>query len=320
MPGDRAGLADVDDPSQTRRTLGAVRSVAIVIGSVAALVTAAPAAALCAPTHRIDLTADGPQPAELHVQPEAIVGVTGPQASPPSRIVFAAPACEITLDAGPGSLGGCGFVQPGIYPYRVEGFGAGTGTVVVDPVDWVTLRAATPVVEFGRAATVAGAAYPGNTCGPPQLERPRIVVVGRTSPRGAFGRRASAPLGGSMFPDYRWRLAVRPRIATEYRARWSEYESVGVTIRVRPKVTLGRAGPQSLRVSVRSLRGYRGRWVAVQRRSTRGWRFVRAVRLRRGSTATFRLARRGTVVRVFVPRSVAGRGYVAGVSRPLALG
>jgi hypothetical protein len=291
-----------------------MRTVAATAVTALALACAPAAAALCAPTHNVVVGPAGPVVPELHVPPDSRIGLELPPEAAESRLVFDTPACETVrpTPVGVEVTLFCSLMEPGTYQYRVEGFGAGTGVVVVDPVDWVTVAPARRVVVFGDRLRLTGTLYPGQPCTPPPPGR-RVQVQGRAVGAAAFVIRAAAPFG------QRWRTAVRPRVSTEYRASWSGRVSGVVRIDVRPRVTLRRARGGRLRVTVLSARNYRGRWVAVQRRTARGWRFARAVRLGRGSTTRFRVPRRHGVVRVYVPRSVAGRGYVAGFSRPLRL-
>lgn len=280
------------------------------VASAAALVTAGPAAALCAPSTFIDLTEAGPAPPLVHVRPGSLVSWRSPAASPPSRIVFGGASCS---DYPGGLL--CGFPGPGEYPYSVEGFGEGSGIVVVDEVDWITLSAPARVVTFGRSAVLRGTAFRPYACAP-RLGGPQLRVSRRPAGSRRFVRTRRVTLRPGVADAFEaWRTRVRPSIGTAYRAEWSGHASAVARVDVRPRVALRRTHG-GLRTTVTSLRGYRGRWVAVQRRVGARWRFVRALRLGARSTAVFRPPRRG-VYRVFVPRGTAGPGYVEGFSRPL---
>ena len=258
---------------------------------------------------------------ELHVLPGSRIGLEIPADSPATaRLVFDAPACETVrpVPVGVPVTLFCELSEPASYPYRVEGFGAGAGVVVVDPVNWVTLAARRRVVVYGGPVVLGGTAYPGQPCSPPPARAPRLVVEGRAVGTARFARRARTGLAIELSGGALARRTA-PALLDLYRALWSEHYSRTLRVDVRPRVTLRRSANRYLRVTVRSARSCRGRWVALQRRTGRGWRFARAVHLGRGSTAKFRPALRRGVVRIYVPRSVAGRGYVAGFSRPIQL-
>jgi hypothetical protein len=285
---------------------------AVVLLAVAvALAAPASAAALCAPNVKVALTPDGPAAPVLHVQPGSLLGWSLPDGAAPSRVVFENPPCAIDASTAPAAY--CGFTDPGEYRYRVEGFGAGEGTVVVDPVTWLAARAATRTVVFGDRLVLRGTVFRPYYCGPPGF-RPRVRVVRRSVGVNQTRHLKDVVLAERSDPTFdRWRTVDRPRIGAVYRFDWRG-NSTTARVNVRPRVTLRRAGPRMLATSVRSLRGYAGRWVAVQRWAGMQWRFVRAVRLAGGSRVRLRVRRAG-IYRLFISRATAGRGYVAGSSR-----
>jgi len=262
-----------------------MKSLVTVVAVASALATATPAAALCDADAEIAVTPAGPQPALVHVRAGSLVTWRLAEDAQ-AAIRFDGFPCAPTLTTV-NQRPGCFFNAGGRLSYQVDGFGAGAGVVEVEPVEWVTMRAERHVIVFGERARLRGTAYFGNDCGPPGPPGLSLVarVGGRSATRAVDVRRAS-------FATVPWTTAVRPRRSTRYRASWSGFTSAEVRIDVRPRVTLRRAGGGRLRVTVRSLRDYRGRWVAVQRRTARGWRFARAVRLRRGSTVRFARATR----------------------------
>ena len=281
--------------------------------TILALVLVGTAAAVCRPDATIVISAGGPDPAFVHVRAGALVAWRSSEDAR-SRVLFDALPCAPQLAAA-NETAGCFFNAGGAFTYRVDGFGVGTGTVEVESAEWVSLVAARKVVTFGDRLFLRGGAYFGNDCSPPG---PRLLIL-TAAPVGKAPRRRAVEVRRGFFQTTPWRTHVRPLVSTTYRATWAGFTSRAVRVDVRPLVLLRRSESGRLRVTVRSARSYRGRWAALQRRTGRGWRFVRAVRLGRGSTTRFRLARRRGVVRIYVPRSVAGRGYVAGSSRPLRL-
>jgi hypothetical protein len=289
-----------------------MRASLLALVALVALCAAAPAAAVCAADASVHITAAGPQPAAVHVTAGSLVQwSTGGLGT--SRVVFESSPCS-PVQVDPLTVVGCVFDDGGEFAYRVEGFGAGTGIVTVDPARWITVRASRRVVLFGQAVTLRGLAHRGNECGPPRVDPPRVRVWGRgpVGPRRVTAAPAIFP-PNAFHGESPWSARVSPRIGTTYVAEWHG-RTASLRVDVRPRVTLRRVAGGRLRTTVRSGRTYRGRWAAVQRRTGRGWRFERAVRLGAGSAATFRAPRGSGPVRVVVP---ARRGYVRGWSRAL---
>ena len=141
----------------------------------------------------------------------------------------------------------------------------------------------------------------------------------RGGDRAVRAPRAGQGLATSSFPAARWRAALHLHFSTVYRALWSEHYSRTLRVDVRPRVTLRRSANRYLRVTVRSAHRYRGRWwLAAPHRSRLALRACRSPRPRLDGEVPSRAPARH-VVRIYVPRSVAGRGYVAGFSRPIQL-
>ena len=163
----------------------------------------------------------------------------------------------------------------------------------------VTLDASRRTVVYGQNVVLSGAV---SSAGAGELvELPGVAAV-RTG------------VGGV------WRRVVTPRVSREYRARWRTATSAPVAIGVRPAIrTAYRRGALIIRVV--AARSFAGRRVVVERRASGSWRRVATARLRRGSRATVRprLPHGRSVVRVVLPAREAGRGYLAGASRPLTV-
>lgn len=116
-----------------------------------------------------------------------------------------------------------------------------------------------------------------------------------------------------------FRTAVRPGIRTVYRVRWKDKTSGAVTINVRPRIGFGivsvRRGIFTTKAT--SDRSYARRIVLFQRRARFGeWVTLKRVRLGAFSTARFRakLPKGVSRLRVLMPPSQAGPGYLAGIS------
>jgi hypothetical protein len=112
----------------------------------------------------------------------------------------------------------------------------------------------------------------------------------------------------------RWQTVVMPTIATKYEARTVSEVSAPLEIHVRPHVSLKRRGGRFV-VRVISTASYEDRFVLIQRRSGRAWKRIARVAVSR-TPGRFEvpLPRGVSRVRAYLPRSQAGRGYVAGIS------
>jgi plastocyanin len=112
-------------------------------------------------------------------------------------------------------------------------------------------------------------------------------------------------------------FGVTPTISTTYTAHWRTSASNPVTVNVAPRVGFGQSG--SLFVAkVTSDIGYSGHYVIVQKRQPNGtWYSFKHVYLGDTNRATFRIAvQKGHyVLRLLLPSSQAGLGYVASASR-----
>lgn len=112
-------------------------------------------------------------------------------------------------------------------------------------------------------------------------------------------------------------FGVTPTISTTYTAHWRTSNSNPVTISVAPRVGFGQSG--SLFVAkVTSDIGYSGHYVVVQKRQANGtWYSFKHVYLGDANRATFKIAvpKGHYVLRLLLPSSQAGLGYVASASR-----
>src|SRR5262249_44728631 len=114
-------------------------------------------------------------------------------------------------------------------------------------------------------------------------------------------------------------FGVSPTIQTTYQAHWRTTASPNVTVNVAPRVGFGRIG-LLYAAKVTSDLNYAGHFVLVQKRNAiGGWKTLQRVFLGGNSRAVFRvhLAFGRSVLRVALPQSQAGAGYVQGMSRML---
>jgi hypothetical protein len=190
-----------------------------------------------------------------------------------------------------------------------------TAVVRAAPVGTVTIRATRSIVTYGHSLTLTGAAVgaqPGD----------RVTIVEH---RVAAGVRVLRNVA-TITSNGTWRYVVRPAIQTTYRAEVRGRTSATLSIRVRPRLRLGKVGPGRLSLRVYAARSFAGRSAFLQQwnRKRHRWVSVRRIRLRATgiglpptvvSAATIRArGRRGTLVRVVLPSRNAGPGYLGGTS------
>jgi hypothetical protein len=315
--------------------------------SIGALVAAASGQAAGIGPPIVKLLPTGPSPASIAISAGGpiLFQKTAPEGD--SHIVFGNTSCwlvysqitespcELTVPSGgwidangqirPYSNIANGFWDVGSFSYRVEGFGAGTGTVIVKPTGLI--QALEPTVTFGAKAHLSGVistdtgSVPPSIGAPPSFPEEGVTVMARP-----YGREDFEPVAATVTRGGFWRATTRPRIETTYRIYYVEAGSFAFAQRsedivehVRPRVTIRQLGAQSFFTHVRALATHTGKHVKVQRLAGGNWQTIEAVRLSYHSSARFRLSGlpRGSEIRVLLPASEAGPGYLAGVSRAL---
>jgi hypothetical protein len=199
-----------------------------------------------------------------------------------------------------------------VYHYRLvatNNVGTTRGADLTFATTGVSIAARAQSVVYGRGVLLSGAV---------PTARPNETVTVYAQRFGAGSPTAVATVltgaGGA------WSYVARPRISTSYLAGWGGATSRATRIGVRPAITLSRVGPARFRTRVFAARSFARRFVKLQRLTlNRGWVTVKRVRLGRRSGATFRVQlRRGTSrLRVVMSVNQAGRGYLAGISRPI---
>lgn len=172
----------------------------------------------------------------------------------------------------------------------------------------VTLAAARSIVTYGASVGLSGAisaAAAGETA----------QILARPLGQPAFTKVAdvTTTAGGE------WSFAVKPTIQTTYQVRWKNSESGAVTIKVRPRVGLGivSVGRGIFTTKVTADRSFAGKLVFFQRRNALGqWVSLKRITLNASSAARFkaRLPKGNSRIRVYLPETQAGAGYLAGLS------
>jgi hypothetical protein len=175
---------------------------------------------------------------------------------------------------------------------------------VTAPAANVTLTAATQTIVYGSSTKVSGAVTN-------QLSNEPVTLTSQPYGKGTQSIASQATGANGSFA-----FGVSPTIQTSYQAHWKTTASPSVTINVAPRVGFGLRGRLYI-AKVTSDLNYAGHFVLVQKRNAIGtWKTLKRVYLGGNSNAAFRLhlARGRTVLRLALPESQAGAGYVQGIS------
>jgi hypothetical protein len=173
----------------------------------------------------------------------------------------------------------------------------------------VTISLSKPIVVYGGSVTLSGKVS--------NHQSGELVGVMNRE----LGTPAYAPLTvATTAAGGAWSSSVSPQIQTSYKAQWGTAFSKGVTVKVRPRITLtldsrtARRGTFS--VQVEGNRPFTGKRVLIQRLTADGPIAVKRARLDASSSATFtlRLPRHHARVRVVMSASQTAPGYIAGYS------
>jgi hypothetical protein len=183
------------------------------------------------------------------------------------------------------------------------------------PSPTVTVAAAATQVVYGSATGLSGAVSSQQT-------GEKVTVQAEACGQNAFknaGTTTTAAAGT-------WSLAVRPTMTTQYRAKVKSSTSPTVTVGVRPRITLSKAGKRKYKVRVTAEQSFAGRLVTFQRfrASSQSWVRVRKATLRQistgpGATVVSGITLRSRIqtgrrVRVVLAKAQAGACYLAGLS------
>jgi plastocyanin len=200
------------------------------------------------------------------------------------------------------------FQKSGKVNYR-DSFATGhRGSVTVNPpAADVTLSANSNVVVYGNSTTVSGVVTN-------QLTNEPVTLTSQPMGKGTQSIASTTTQSNGSFS-----FGVSPTIQTQYQAHWRTQNSPNVTVNVAPRVGFGRSGNLFVAKATSDL-SYGGRFVVVQRKGKfGGWTSVKRVTLGNNSRAVFRLrlVRGLSTLRVVLPSSQAGAGYVQGLSRQI---
>jgi plastocyanin len=184
------------------------------------------------------------------------------------------------------------------------------GTVTVNaPAANVTLSANTQTVVYGDGTSVSGVVTN-------QLTNEPVSLTAQP-----YGKGTQAVATTTTAANGTFSVDVSPTIQTSYQAHWRTTNSPSVTVDVAPRVGFGRIGRLYV-ARVTSDLTYGGHFVVVQRRGAfGGWTSIKRVYLGDNSRAVFglRLIKGRSTLRVALPQSQAGAGYVRGMSRMITV-
>lgn len=181
-----------------------------------------------------------------------------------------------------------------------------------------TLTASRLQVVFGGPVVLRGK-VPSERAGQAVTLRAEVLTPAGT--RQATSVTQATTTAGGVF-----RFPHAPSVFTTYTVVWQGATSAGISVSVAPRVTLSVVRTFSSRrvvfsTSARSALSYAGKSVYLQRRTSAGrWVSIKRVVLgpsAAGTRVTVRLPRGLSRIRVLLPKSQVGTGYVAGVSRTL---
>ena len=135
-----------------------------------------------------------------------------------------------------------------------------------------------------------------------------------------YGQTAFAKLADVMTTaGGAWTYTARPTIRTVYQSTWAKHVSSQATVGVRPLVSIRALSGNRFSTKVLAARTFAGKYVQLQRHTSRGWLTLKRVRLNSMSAATIKasLPMGTSTLRMAFSVNQAGAGYLAGFSRTL---
>ena len=200
--------------------------------------------------------------------------------------------------------------KSGKFTYRDAYATTHRGTLIVNaPPATLSLTPALGTVIYGSSTAVNGTV--SNT-----VANEAVTLTSQ-----AYGKSVQSVASTTTTTGGTFFFGVTPTIQTTYTAHYRSSNSTPVTVNVAPRVGFGQSGSLFI-AKVTSDLGYGGRFVIVQKRNAvGGWYSFKRVYLGTDSRAVFGLTlpRGRYVLRLALPPSQTGAGYVQGISRLLPL-
>ena len=199
-----------------------------------------------------------------------------------------------------------------------------------------TLLALFVCVAMPGAVAVSAAAPPNSVT--IALSRPSVVYGGTVKLSGAVSNHQAGEkvnvlaeaFGESSFSNLvtvdtttggKWTYTAHPTIQTSYEARWRQFTSQPVTVKVRPLISLELVSlaNRTFSTTVTGARSFQGKFVLVQRLTSTGTLTLKKVTLNASSSATFHVRLHAGLnrLRIVMPSSQTAPGYITGYSKVL---
>jgi plastocyanin len=280
------------------------RMLLLPLALVATLVVAAASGAATKATKTVQVTGEGFTPAATTVS----VGdsVTWHNADNANHQVVANNGTFASPVLKPGDTYTQTFNSAGRTVYHDSLATKHSGSVTVAaPAANVTLTAASQTIVYGGSTKVSGAVTN-------QVSNEPVTLTSNPNGKGTQSIASQTTGANGTFA-----FGVSPTIQTTYQAHWRTASSPNVTVNVAPRVGFGLSGRLFV-AKVTSDLNYAGHFVLVQKRNAiGGWKTLKHVFLGSNSRAVFRvhLARGRSILRLALPGSQAGDGYVGSLSR-----
>jgi len=200
--------------------------------------------------------------------------------------------------------------KSGTVKYRDAYATTHTGTVTVKaPPASLTLGSSLSTVIYGSATQLNGQISN-------QLSNQPVTLSAQQ-----YGKSVQSVQSTTTQSSGTFIFGVTPTISTTYTAHYTTSNSNPVTVNVAPRVGFGRSG-RTFIAKVTSDLGYGGKYVFVQKKNrVGGWYTFKRLYLGDSSRATFasKLPKGTYTLRLYLPASQAGLGYVPSASRLLTI-
>jgi hypothetical protein len=180
------------------------------------------------------------------------------------------------------------------------------------PPTLVTIALSRPSVVYGNTVKLSGAVSS-------RQAGENVTVLGL-----AYGDQSFTAIDTvTTVNGGKWSKTVKPAIETSYRARYNQFTSQPVTVKVRPLISLELVSlaNRTFSTTVTGARSFQGKFVLVQRLTSDGTLTLKKLRLNASSSATFRVRLHPgrNRLRIVMPSSQTAPGYIAGYSKVLSV-
>src|SRR4051794_33519886 len=266
------------------------------------------AAAIGAATTTVQITKNGFTPSTINVK--AGDTVTWHNADTKTHQVVADNGAFASPALAAGASWSFTTTKSGKFAYRDAYATTHKGTLsIAAPPATLTLGASLPTVIYGSATQLNG-----------QVSNQAVNQPVTLSAQ-AYGKSVQSVQSTTTQSTGTFIFGVTPTISTTYTAHWRTSSSTPTTVNVAPRVGFGRSGSLFI-AKVTSDIGYSGHYVILQKRQANDtWYSFKHVYLGDANRATFKIAvpKGHYVLRLMLPSSQAGLGYVASASRLLPI-